>query len=298
VGDLAIPQRLAETAVAWEGDRGRAWLTRLPSLVAEVAEAWDLELDRPYEPGGNVSWVAPCRRRTDGAELVLKVQLPHPESEPEAVALAAWGGRGAVRLEARDAERRALLLERCEPGTAIDELDGGLAVGALLHEAPVPEAGVPELVDVLRVWAAGVEDRRPLAPQLDPGLVDLAVETMRSADEAPRRVLLHGDLNPTNVLRSQRGWLAIDPKPMAGDPAFDGARLVLQLDPDPARDPAEVFAERIRATSDALDAEADRVARWCVADLVQQTLWLLQVDDRATAAHRLAVLPHITPSLP
>ena len=32
------------------------------------------------------------------------------------LALAAWAGEGAVRLLARDDQRRALLLERCRPG--------------------------------------------------------------------------------------------------------------------------------------------------------------------------------------
>ena len=81
--------------------RGRAtsardWLARLPALVAEVAEQWDLEVGAPLEPGGNISWVAPARRRSDGLDAVLKVQLPHPESAPEAVGLRAWAGDGAV----------------------------------------------------------------------------------------------------------------------------------------------------------------------------------------------------------
>ena len=48
---------------------------------------------------------------------VLKLNAPsHFEADHEADALACWDGRGAVRLLARDDERRALLLERCVPG--------------------------------------------------------------------------------------------------------------------------------------------------------------------------------------
>ncbi len=43
--------------------------------------------------------------------------------------------------------------------------------------------------------------------------------TRRPADER----LLHTDLHYTNVLAAYRSpWLAIDPKPMAGDAAFEG----------------------------------------------------------------------------
>ena len=61
---LVIPARLASTVVSWEGERGRAWLEALPSLVAEVAARWDLAVGAPFEPGGNISWVAPVRVRS------------------------------------------------------------------------------------------------------------------------------------------------------------------------------------------------------------------------------------------
>lgn len=36
---------------------------------------------------------------------------------------------------------------------------------------------------------------------------------------------LHGDIHHANVLLSPRGWLAIDPKGLIGEPAFDAANL-------------------------------------------------------------------------
>src|SRR5207302_6189029 len=60
-------------------------------------------------------------RRLEGA-------WPDRESEHEANALAAWGGNGAVRLIDYDAERRALLIERCEPGTPLSAENPNLAM--------------------------------------------------------------------------------------------------------------------------------------------------------------------------
>ena len=62
-------------------------------------------------------------RQADGSHAVLKVNFPEPESEHEAEALARWDGAGAVRLIARDEERRAALVERCLPGTQLWEVE-------------------------------------------------------------------------------------------------------------------------------------------------------------------------------
>lgn len=276
---VPIPAKLARTSVAWEGDQARAWLARLPTIVAELAEAWDLDVGEPYEPGGNISWVAPVVRRVDGSAAVLKVQLPHPESAPEPIALAAWAGSGAVRLHASDAERRALLLERCEPGGALfaeggtlDAVRAGASIGARLHTIGAPP-GLPALAEVLDPWADHLEarlDESP-TPTPDPGLDRLAVEIMRTRPRAcVDGVLLHGDLNPTNVLAAEREpWLAIDPKPMVGEAAYDGARLVLQPDPLAAADPTTTLVERLVAVVETMGVDRDALVDWCLVNAIE-----------------------------
>ena len=102
----------------WRGEPGGAeWLDRLPGLVGECAEIWSLRVGEPF-PDGQVSWVAPVEL-PDGMPAVLKVNFPELESEREADALAHWAGEGAVRLLAENEARRALLVERCEPGTQL-----------------------------------------------------------------------------------------------------------------------------------------------------------------------------------
>ena len=38
-------------------------------------------------------------------------------------------------------------------------------------------------------------------------------------------MLLHGDLHHENIMHGPRGWLAIDPKGVLGDPGFDAANM-------------------------------------------------------------------------
>lgn len=290
-GDLLIPPRLARTVVEWEGDAGRAWLAWLPELVAELAANWDLEVGPPLLPGGQISWVAPARWAGSDEPLVLKVQLPHPESDPEAAGLRAWGGDGAVRLHRDDPVRRALLIERCRPGHGVGELPGdllaakiGAALAARLHRATAP-AGLPTLSSVLDAWADELEGRLDRHGPADPGLGRSAVATFRDRPRAsPRDVLLHGDLNPTNVLSAEREpWLAIDAKPMVGDPAYDGVRLVTQPDPLATADAAATVASRLAVVAEGLGVERGDLAVWCVAGVVE-----MAVSARSHGDHRKA----------
>ncbi len=306
MGDLVIPSKLAATSVAWEGDTAREWLARLPALVGEVAERWDLELGPPLEPGGNISWVAPARRRTDGLDAVLKVQLPHPESAPEAAGLEAWAGDGAVQLHDHDPERCALLIEACRPGgPLIDEggtaaaVEAGAAIGASLHRAR-PPAGLPDLTTRLATWADDVERTIDHDAFPDRRLVLRALATMRTRPAACRApVLLHGDLNPTNVLAAERmAWLAIDPKPMVGDPAYDGARLVLQPDPCATRDPTRTLHERLDIVSGVMQVDRDGLLEWCLVDAVEIGAFAAARHDRDTVAWCNAQAALLAPLLP
>jgi streptomycin 6-kinase len=306
VGGLRIPAKLSATSVAWEGEVAREWLARLPGLVAEVAERWDLEVGDPLEPGGNISWVAPVRRRTDGLDAILKVQLPHPESEPEAIGLRAWAGDGAVRLYDHDPERCALLIEPCRPGTGIDALGGppdavvaAAAIGARLHTTSVPD-GLPTLEAVLADWADELEGRLEEGPAPDPGLARRVLTTMRERPRATaHQVVLHGDFNPTNLLSAEREpWLAIDPKPMLGDPAYDGPRIVTQPDPCQSADPAATLAERLAIVVDVMGVDREALLEWCLVGSIEMGTWARAHGDQEAASSCESHVALLAPLLP
>jgi streptomycin 6-kinase len=217
---LRIPAGLAEH---WRRDQ--EWLDALPRLVAECAAAWDLELEQPYETPGSL--VVPA----SGA--VLKLNAPaHIEAEHEADALACWDGAGAVQLLARDDDRRALLLERCVPGTTLvaSGADETAVVPGLLERLRrTPRPGHPYrlLVDQARRWAVELPERferggRPF----ERSLLDAALDVFDTVDPRADR-LVNQDVHGWNVLRAQREpWLVIDPKPVVGEPELDGVGLL------------------------------------------------------------------------
>jgi len=150
---------------------------------------------------------------------------------------------------------------------------------AAAHPFTTVAAYTGELAALLRdrreqPWAA---DARPLIDEA------LAVREGLLAD-APEPMLLHGDYHHGNVLAGQRmPWLAIDPKPKVGEPAYDLAWLVRDRLPTLAAQPGSRAAARRRLAklASALDIDADRLRGWSLFRSVEAGLWSLSVGGQA-----------------
>jgi streptomycin 6-kinase len=208
---VRVPASLTRT---WALER--EWLEALPELAAACACEWGLALEEPIETPHSL--VVPA------GEAVLKLNAPrHDEAEREADALAVWSGEGAVQLLARDDERRALLVERCRPGTPLwdDDADETTVIAGLLPRLQVPvAAGHPFelLADGAARWAVEVPRRYAEAGKpFERTLLDAAVDVYRTVDRSAPH-LVNQDLHGGNVLRAEREpWLVIDPKPLVGE---------------------------------------------------------------------------------
>lgn len=111
-------------------------------------------------------------------------------------------------------------------------------------------------------------------------------------DKPQAQIPLHGDLHHDNILSSDRGWLAIDPKGVLGDPAYDLANFfrnpehAVELAANAARvnRMADIFAER-------LGYQRRRILGWAAAHCALSACWDIEDDKPITV--QLAVLPHL-----
>ncbi len=271
--------------LAWfrESEDGSEWLDRLPRLVDECAERWSLALGEPFAYA--FASLALPATRLDGSEAVLKIQFPDHESELEAAALAHLDGDGAVRLLGYDADRRALLLERCRPGTALKELEPDDALDVFVDLLPRlwKPAGAPflPLADEAGRWAGSLPDDfenagRPFEQELFAEALD-AIRTLPGTQG--EQVLVNQDLHADNVLRAQREpWLVIDPKPLAGEREFGVAPIIRgrELGHSP-----EAVLHRLDRLAGELHLDRDRARRWALAHTIA---WAFD-DGEADPAH-------------
>lgn len=289
--DLDPPERLVRTVSAWEGEAGREWLARLPQRVAACLEAWRLTPERVFAAGGQISMIV-LVGTADGTPAVLKVGMVTEESAQEHAALARWDGRGAVRLLRADPEQGALLLERLQADVSLRSLaepKAMLEATDLLRRLWVPlDAGHPfrTVADRTAALARTLRERRAADWAADARpLIDEALELRDAlvADPAEPAVLLHGDYHHGNVLSGQRmPWLAIDPKPLAGERAFDLAWLARDRLPTLAARPGSRSAARRRLArlASSLEVPEDRLRAWSLFRAVEAGVWYLSVGDR------------------
>ncbi|MGZ4604242.1 MAG: aminoglycoside phosphotransferase family protein [Kineosporiaceae bacterium] len=288
---VVVPPALVAAMTAIHGARGAAWCADLPALVIAQARRWNVSLGQPFH--AEYHWVAPGVR--DGREVVLKLGILAPERElgREARILAAWGGRGAVRLldaELDRADAVALLLERVRPGGNLlalpDEEAMPLlgATAAALHSAG---GGRPDVA--LRPGAlADLRAGHPALPTaLTSATADLLDELLATSADP---VLCHGDLHHGNVLRGPDGAVAIDPRGVWAEPALDvGVALLNPLGTLPHDRMAlrALLERRLALICPAMGVDADRGRAWTVVSAVISAVWTAQdgqgVDEQALA---------------
>ncbi|WP_420034840.1 aminoglycoside phosphotransferase family protein [Streptomyces sp. cg28] len=289
---IDIPDGLVQSQYACAGEAGRAFIAALPGRVEEFVERWGLRVDGPAMHG-MAALVLPVVRRGDGVPAVAKFQVLDEETAGEPVALRVWGGDGAVRLLDHDPGTGTMLLERLDAGRMLSVVEDSrkavtVIAGLLarLTAGPAPD-GMRRLSDI----AAGMLSEVPgalvrIGDPVQRGIVaDCAAALREVADDGCGDRLLHWDLHFENVLAPVDGrepWVAIDPKPLAGDPGFD---LWPALD---NRFEAGEVLWRFDAMTDAMGLDRERARGWTLGRVVQNALWDVE-DGRALGADDLEI---------
>ncbi|MGX5188937.1 aminoglycoside phosphotransferase family protein [Streptomyces avermitilis] len=283
---IDVPEELAASQQKFNGAAGRAFIAGLPRQAADFLERWELRVDGP-SMYGVCALVLPVLR-ADGTRAALKLQPLDEESAGEPLALRRWDGAGAVRLLEHDEATCTLLLERLDEARSLTETpdtrEAVLVVARLLARLtalPAPE-GMRRLGDITAAMLEQVPGAvRQLADPGDRRLVEDCAAAVREVAAEPGDRLLHWDLHFDNVLASHRApWLAIDPKPLAGDPGFDLLPAIRNR-----FEPAEI-RWRFDAMTEILGLDRERARAWSLARVLQNTLWDLADGRPLEAAQR------------
>jgi streptomycin 6-kinase len=284
-----LPERFIKTTLDLYGQTGQIWLENLPPLLAETEQRWEFKLEGGMYPL-SYNFTAPGIGR-DGLLVVLKAGFPNPELTCEIEALRLFGGKGAVRIFEADPDIGVFLMERLIPGEPLARVPADIQATA--HAAEVmrnlwvplpPEHPFPSVSD----WAKGL---KRLRAQFEGGTGPFPTRLVEAAErlfdeliismESP--LLLHGDLHYHNILSARRRpWLAIDPKGLAGEPAYETGALLRNPMPEIARrrELQRFLERRARQLSEELDLDLERVLGWGTAQALLSAWWSYEDHGR------------------
>lgn len=301
---MNLPPDFIKTIQNVSGEEGREWLTQLPDLSAHASERWGLT-EMQSVPNLSYNFVAFAKRENvtlseakglapssvTSQDVVLKIGVPNNELKSEMAALGLFNGNGACQILDCDEERGFFLLERLKPGTMLSELEDDderthIAVEVmqkLWREIPTARDGsLSSQFIKLSDWFDGLKKIRP---HFDGGTGPFPKELLEHLESflpelfADKNIkLMHGDFHHFNILKSERGWLAIDPKGVIGPVGYEIGPLML----NPRRSHTDwsrfklQTERRIRILSERLGWEREKIIKWATAHAVLSAWWDFQ----------------------
>jgi streptomycin 6-kinase len=281
-----LPVNFTETISTSYGQPGSRWLVGLPELVACVARDWQLLVGKHY-PRLSYHFVAPVTCG-DGTSAVLKVGFPEENQEMfnEVDALKHIGGHGMIKLLRFDPRRRAMLLEKLDPGDNPKTAFKGNEIGAVevaidimqkLWRKPPDGNAFPRLED----WFNNCFEKAPHT-EFPPEYVKKAAAFFKELNRTGRRVVLHGDLHHENILSAQREpFLAIDPKGITGNFGYEMSTFLINhrwwMESDP--DLKEKLGAAINRFSEHFDITPAAIRKWTFAQNVLSAWWTFEENS-------------------
>jgi streptomycin 6-kinase len=291
-----VPELVRQRAES-HGAPGRAWLERLPELVATLAEQWELRLGSAFD-GGTAACVL-AAMRADGSECVLKVPLLIDDTdrvafERSVIVHRLAEGRGCAELLSYDTGHHAMLIERLGPnlhdlGLATDAVLDAIAETLKEFWRPVgPDVDLPTgaaKAEWLATYITTTWDA--LDRPVERRVIDLALELCERRSAAfvvDRSVLVHGDAHGWNTLVGRHGdgdehgrCKLVNPEGVLSSPEHDLAVPMREYnEPLLEGDTARLVRERAEHLAMRCDADPDAVWEWGYIERVSTGLSSLQ----------------------
>ncbi|NGP17315.1 aminoglycoside phosphotransferase family protein [Devosia aurantiaca] len=209
-----------------------------------------------------------------------------------------YEGNGAATVF--DSHNDTIFMEWLDGGTLGDPVraghddEGTIAIATIVASLHRQRAAAPDNLENLRDrFAALFASEARAWPHTARDLYARASGiALKLFDRPSAQIPLHGDLHHDNILSSDRGWLAIDPKGVFGDPAYEIAPVfinperatVIAADPRRIATRADILAQR-------LGYSRKRMLGWACAHAALSAAWDLAEGKAITT--QLACLPNL-----
>lgn len=277
------------------GDVGLAWVQSLPLIINKLAAHWSLT---QIEAVKNMSWhyVAYATQHNHGP-VVLKISCQLDTVHHELCALKHFDGQGCIKLIDYNEEYHGILLERAMPGTSLKENDNVAAETTILTYAQIVKTLASQNRHVqhyehMRTWCDAIDKIND--DRINPLFVAKAKQIKSSLlNSVKNEYLCHGDLHLDNIIKQVHHWVAIDPKGIIGEMAFEASAFDL-LDNHELNDASDIelkIINRVTLLANHLDIEVDRLLSWIFLRMMISAQWF--VEDKGDPSRMLKLAQYV-----
>ncbi len=282
---FGLTPEFTQCIINTHGDAGGNWLAQLPEIIDYAKARWQLTNVQTM-PALSYNYVAFSFSQIYQQEVVLKISLPNQEYHQERAALIYFNGHGINRLLDFNREHGILLLQKIDTGVNLKSLFPHHENQAILHAATVitqlhakhkpiePGNNYPSVAS----WLSFLDDFQH--PAVDPLLVKIA-QTLATQllDDKVDNYLLHGDLHHENILQDDDGsWLAIDPKGVIGELAYEVGAFMRNPVPELLDSPNlySILVNRIDQFAHVLNLDKSRLSTYSYLTTMLAIIWNIE----------------------
>lgn len=282
------------------GSKGKTWLNNLPVMIEKLSMIWSLT---DITPVNNMSWNYVATARMNNKNLVvLKIS-----SDPQLIAdeyqtLQYWQGHGAIRVIDYHSVYHAVLLERAMPGTSLKEYNTENSEKTIeiyadvvkkIADKPLPK---DQHYKHVSDWLKALDRITDL--RIKPDFVACArALRLQLLKTTTHEYLCHGDLHLDNIIQQDFHWLAIDPKGIIGEMAFEAAAfdLIDQNKTSKHSDIQALILEQITSLAQYLSLDRKRLLAWVFLKIILSAQW--HIEDNGDPSNMLAMAEYVYPLL-
>lgn len=288
-----------KTVINTWGDLGQAWLEQLPGIITLLSEHWNLSAIKPV---AHIRYNYVAYAIKNGTlPTVLKISCDQDLIRNEHRALMIFSGHASVKVIDFHREHNALLLERITPGTLL-KTDYLITINSTIESyakiarelAQHQLRNKPSLAGCTHVadWCQALN--RITDPCIKSDWVNYGkkLQNCLLASMDPK-YLCHGDLHLENIIQHKDNWVAIDPKGVMGELAFEVSAFDF-IDSSEWDDSDELIVAklltRVTQLAKAISIDRDRLLRWLFLRSVISAQWFIEDNDDPSQMLRLITI--------
>lgn len=272
---------LSENITNLYGEKGKAWIAKLPSIIQSLSDHWNLTSVTPVD---NMTYHYVAKAIRDNTQsVVLKIGFDEISLTQEKIALEYFNGSAAIQLIDYNQTYKALLLDQAIPGVTLKSfypknaefvMDCYVQTMKKLHEKKLPDKhSYPHIRD----WLTALDkiNTSVLPKNMIERAIILKNKLLQSIEQP---VFLHGDLHHDNILQHADSWVAIDPKGIVGDEAFEIAAFDF-IHPSELENKSSItdlFEQRIHQIAKKSNLDAQRIKDWVFVRLMLSAVWSIE----------------------